>query len=529
MTTLHSLRRSKHISLGELARCTGVPLRSLAEYEYEGRRLPEAEQRAVAAFFGLAPEQMTAGLGPPTLSRMLTRAGREPSTRRDLPTVTPESSRTNGHPAPSSVTSGDEAPVGYRTLLANRNFRRLWLGQAISTWGSYFTRIAIPIYVWSLTGSYAQLGLAAFASLLASLSFGLVAGALADRWDRRRVLIGCDLAGATLLTLAAALAVLPLSIPIKLGTLYVITFLAGMLRELFTAARVAIFPEVLTKSELLAANSLDQGTATLSEFLSYPLAGLTLFYLGPVVAFGVDAASFLVSALLLLAVRAHPAPMESASRPILAEIATGLRTVQRLPTVRKIILLSLVVPALFSLFNTLQLPYAVDVLGSTEEAGFPALEAATALGLVLGALVLGRHGQHVPRSALLGWGIAGLGVIVTLLGLLPSAAAALGVAPAAGLQRPITVPLLLALPLLLLVGGTNSLVFAGIRTLLQEQTPREVLGRVASVMSMAAGSGFAIGALLAGVAQGRIPLVITLIGAALIAIGLFARWWLRRP
>ncbi len=98
-----------------------------------------------------------------------------------------------------------------------------------------------------------------------------------------------------------------------------------------------------------------------------------------------------------------------------------------------------------------------------------------------------------------------------------------------GLQRPVTVPLLLALPLLLLVGGTNSLVFTGIRTLLQEQTPREVLGRVASVMSMAAGSGFAIGALLAGVAQGRVPFVITLIGAALIAIGLFTRWWLRRP
>lgn len=443
--------------------------------------------------------------------------------------------------------SGKPRVVTYRMLLANRNFRRLWLGEAISTFGSYFTRVAIPIFIFSLTGSTFQLGLAFFSSLIASLLFGLFAGALVDRWDRRRTMIWADLANGLLLVPLMALVALPGTIPqaVVIAGIYVVNFGAALLRELFTPARIAILSDILAEDELLAANSLDRATTTLAELVSYPFAGAVLVFLGPALAFGVDAATFFISALLIWGVHAVQSIAPAEDSNIWQEIREGVATTLRLPLVREIVLLSLIVPLLTSLTNVLQLPLAVDVLGSEEAVGFPALEAAMALGVVLGMLALGRWGQRIPRSSLLAYGIGSMGAVVLLIGQLPSFDLAFGLstkllgaietlARTVGMQLTgtwygaWTPRLLLALPLMLCVGATNSLILASIRTVLQERTPRAVLGRVASVMSVAAGLGFAVGALLAGFGQGRVSLVFTLIGIGLCTIGLACRWWLPR-
>ena len=430
-----------------------------------------------------------------------------------------------GASAPNSSTS---ELVTYRELLSNRNFRLLWLGEALSTLGSYFTRIAIPIYVFQVTRSYTQLGFAAFASLLASLVFGLIAGGLADRWNRRRILIGADWTSAGLMILLTALVTLPLAAPWKLMALYLMSFALGILREMFGAARLAIFPDVLNDSELLAANSLDQGTTTLAELLSYPLAAAMLFRWGPAVAFGADALTFVVSALLLAGVRIPPSTTQPPpAQPLWREIMAGFQLIRRLPLVARIALLSLIVPVAISLLNTLALPYAVDVLGSTEEVGFPALEGAMALGFTLGVLALGRWGQRASRAVLLGYGLAGYGFTYVLLGLFPIVAGASAGVPASARPTHWTPLLLGALPLMMVAGGLNSLVPVGIRTVMQEQTPREALGRVAGVVQVASGIGFSAGALLTSISQGRVTYVVALVGATLVALGIFVRRWLR--
>ncbi len=419
------------------------------------------------------------------------------------------------------------SPITYRSLLRNRNFVFLWLGQAISTFGSYFTRIAIPVYVFNLTHSYAQLGLAAFSSLLASLLFGLAAGALADRWDRRYAMIAADLGRAGMLIALVALTLLPELATTKLAGLYLLSFTLSVLRELFEAARVATFPAILSSTQLLTANSLDQATTNLGELLSYPLAGLVLLTWGPAVAFGVDGASYCLSALLLAAVQLPRLQRESAATEHLwSEVKAGLRAIGGLPLVRRIVVLSLLVPLVISLLNTLQLPYAVDVLGSTKEVGFPALEGALALGFTAGMLLIGRSAQRASRAQLLAYGIASLGLCFAVLGWLPSHTSALQLHAGTEMHKPWTGLLLLALPFMVLAGAANSLIRVSIRTVLQEETPPALLGRVASVVGVAASAGFAVGALLTGLGQGRVPLVFTLIGIILFAFGLFVSWWL---
>ncbi len=428
---------------------------------------------------------------------------------------------TTGGESFGSTTSGDNEPprnVTYRSLLRNNNFRLLWLGEAISTFGSMFTRLAIPVYVYSLTNSYRQLGLAIFWGLAASLVFGLVSGVFVDRWNRRTTMTGASvLNGVVLLALVGVIVWNP-ALPIQLVAIYALNFVTTLLRDLFAAARVAIFPDVLNENEYLVANALDQSTIQFAELLSYPLSILVL-WLGPTLAFGLDAATFFVSALLLWRVRVKPAPVEaSGERALFRDIAAGLRATWRLPLVRSIVLLSFIVPLIFSLMFTLQIPYAVDIAGSTEEVGFPLLEGAMALGFVIGAVLLGRSSKRWGRSTLLVGGIVGMGGGVLLQGVLPYL---VGQRQNTFVLHPsLTLPLLLALPVLLLIGITNSLVATSIRTVVQERTPRTVLGRVFSVIQTASAAGFAVGALLTDAAEGRVPSTLIVMGTALIFIGL---------
>lgn len=421
------------------------------------------------------------------------------------------------------------ARVSYATLLRNPNFRMLWAGQAISTFGSYFTRVALPIYVFSLTNSYTHLGFAAFSSLVASLMFGLIAGALVDRWDRRRTMIGVELASSAVLVVLFVIVLLPTSSLIKISGIYAVNFLAALLRELFNPARVAILADVVTEEELLAANALDQATTTFGELLSYPLAAAALFLLGPVIAFGIDAATFFLSAILIWRVSIKSRAVRAVERhagnrfSIWPDITEGIATTIQLPLVRYIVILSLIVPMLLSLMNTLQLPYVVDVLASTQEVGYPLLEGVMAFGFMLGVLALGRWGQSLSRTMLLSYGICTLGLAILAQGALPGIS---GYLPATTAMRTTWTPLFfVAIPCVFAIGATNSLIFTSIRTVLQEETPREALGRVASVVSVASSIGFAIGALFTGLGEGRAAVVLVLIGAALIVIGLTCRWW----
>lgn len=431
------------------------------------------------------------------------------------------------HAAPAGSAPAEAAPptahVTYRDLLRNANFRRLWAGQAISTFGSFFTRVAIPVYVFGLTGSYAQLGFAAFSSLVATLLWGLFAGALVDRWDRRRTMIGADIANGVLLLLLLTAITLPLPLATKLGSLYLMNFCAALIRGLFDPARLAIFADVVAEEHLLAANSLDQATTTTGELLSYPLAGLALFALGPAPALGLDALSFFVSALLICRVHVQHASPPEAGSSLWQEIGEGLRFAKNISIVRKITILSLIVPLCMSLLTTLQLPFAVEALGSTKEVGFPALEGAMALGFVLGVLGLGRWGQHVSRVRLLAYGITGFGAAITFQGAVPFVE---GLSAMQTVTGPWTLLLLCALPFALLSGAANSLVVTCIRTVLQEQTTREIRGRVGSVISVAAGAGFAMGALLTGLGQGRAAAMLVLLGTMITALGLVTYKWL---
>ena len=403
-------------------------------------------------------------------------------------------------------------------VLASRNFRLLWLGQAVSTFGDKFTEIAIPIFVFNLTGSALQLGLAFLIQTLAALLFGLLAGTLADRWDRRRTMIASDLLRALIVLSILSLSWLPWSINGRLGALYVLAFLAAAVRQFFLPAKIATIPATVAESQLMAANSLDQSTMTLVGFLGFGVAGALIELTGARVAFGIDAGTFVLSAVFIALMRLpRPEFAARARQSVGADMMAGLRHVASVPILVGTVVLSILAPLALGATQPLLLIFSREVLRGGDF-GFGLLEGTFAIGVAFGAFVLGKIATNVPRGRLLALGVTGMG-----LGQL------LGVAiPLALLTRVESgvVLMIASLPFFFLGAASNAAVFIGIRTIVQEASPREMIGRVFGVITVVSSTAIAAGASLAGLADViGVGFIMLFWGGFLLVVGLLALAW----
>src|SRR5919199_1425970 len=176
------------------------------------------------------------------------------------------------------------------SLLKNARFLRLWIGQGTSFLGDAVSMVALVVLVVQVTGSASAVGGALIARLLPTVASPL-AGVLADRLDRRLVLVASDLVRAAL--------VLGLVFARDLGTIYVLIFLMGLARTLFHPTIRAAFPSVVGGGDLTRANALISGTFSVAETAGPALGGLLVATVGVDAAFVLDAATYLVSAALL--------------------------------------------------------------------------------------------------------------------------------------------------------------------------------------------------------------------------------------
>lgn len=218
-----------------------------------------------------------------------------------------------------SAAAASDAPPPLRR---NRDFVLLWSGQLVSTVGSGITTLAFPLLVLAVTGSPARAGVAGFAASLANLVLYLPAGALVDRWDRKRVMLVAD--GVR----AVALATIPLALALDaltFGHVVAVALLDGALGVFFRIAENVALPHVVPKEQLSAAIAQNQARDQGAGVVSQPLAGL-LFSLGRPVPFLFDAVSYAVSFLSLLFVRpAFQRAREPEQRSLRTEIAEGVR------------------------------------------------------------------------------------------------------------------------------------------------------------------------------------------------------------
>ncbi|HLW47431.1 MAG TPA: MFS transporter [bacterium] len=287
-------------------------------------------------------------------------------------------------------------------LLRRPAFALLWGGELVSFLGDEVFFVAITLWVYTLTGSAAALGACLAAGIGGQAAFGFLAGVVADRVDRRAVVIAADVARA--LVTAALPFVLPFSLPAAFSLLAVLNIGSVF----FRSAVNALLPSIATHEELPTANALFQTTERIAEVAGGVLGAAAVVVLGYSVAMFAEAVSFLVSAacVLLMPVAWNAGLGAPRRASVRTDLASGLRYLWRTPFQRYFALL--IIPGYLTLaFDTLKAPMVVQT----------AHLSAVAYGVVNSALGAGRLVTAVTLAGLTShWATPNLAVAAYLLG-----------------------------------------------------------------------------------------------------------------
>ncbi|USQ87999.1 MFS transporter [Streptomyces phaeoluteigriseus] len=280
-------------------------------------------------------------------------------------------------------------------LHRNRDFLLLWGGSAVSQLGSTATTIAYPLLVLAITGSPFAAGLAGFVTLLPALLLPLPAGALVDRWPRRRLMIWCDALralGAATIAVASALDVLGLPLVLAVG------FAEGALTVFHGLAAHAAVPNVVPPSQLSLALSRNEARGRAAVMLGTPLGGV-LFGLGRAVPFLADALTYLVSLTGLLFIRKEFEAKRSARTGSMREqVHEGLRWLWRQPFLRTTTLLVAGSNLMFRALFLVAIVLATDIGASSTGVGL--MVGFAGAGGVLGSLAAPWFARRVGLGTL---------------------------------------------------------------------------------------------------------------------------------
>lgn len=358
----------------------------------------------------------------------------------------------------------------YRSLLRNRSFMALWLGQAVSFLGDYFYFLAIPIMVNKLTGSTLMVGISTISTALPVLLLGPLAGVFVDRWNRKTTMIVSDVLRGLLVLLC-----LLVHSPEQVWVYYLAGFLMSCVSRFFFPAQSAALPLVVTNSrDLLPANGLMQAVMTVGMLAGPALAGFTIGLWGAWVAFVFDSLSFFVSAVFILAAAIpHTQKLRGAEMgqagPVLKELKDGLGFLFSnrvlMPMMAGMMTANLCTGAI----QVIWVPYLQRTFGVGPE-GLGIVDSAQGAGMLVGGLLLGAWAVRLKKIPL-------AAACLTLIGLF---FIGMGLAPVFGVI------------VVMSVGIGLATVPAGsiVMTILQMVVPDEKRGRVSSAINaMATAAG----------------------------------------
>ena len=272
--------------------------------------------------------------------------------------------------------------------LWNRNFSLLWQGQIVSSIGKQTFAVAAMLWLKQITESGTLMGLVMTAAIAPMVILGPIAGVLVDRWDSRRLIAWTDLAGGFLVLGAAAFFFFPASLPARIGILFGVTILTGLLDSISQPAIGASIPSLVPQKRLEAANGLNMGGVQVAMFVAQGLAGLLFVLVGMPLLVLVNAVTYLVSGtseLFLRIPRAERTP-DGHLHPLqrfVGDLVEGLRFVFTHGGMRTSLLLAMAMNFLIAPVIVLMPFFVEDYLGLGPQ-WYGYLMAAFGLGSLLG-------------------------------------------------------------------------------------------------------------------------------------------------
>jgi MFS family permease len=367
--------------------------------------------------------------------------------------------------------------VDLTPLRASRDLRLLIAGNVVSGLGTQAALVALPYQLYTQTGSPFLTGLLGAAELVPLVAMALVGGALADRLDRRRVLLLDQVA---LVACAGALAALAFAGDPPVPVLYLLGGLLAGFGAVQNVTRSAIIPNLVAPERLRSALALSFGLFALTLVVGPALAGVLIGILGVGAAYTVDAVSCLAMVAAVLAMAPQPPHHDDSALPVTRSIAEGLRFVRGNQALMGSFVIDLVAMT-FGMPRALFPVLSVSVYGAGAE-GTGLLFAAVAAGATVAALTTGWL-EHARRLGLVTiWAVVVWGAAIAAAGLAGSLA--------------------LAAALLALAGAADSVSAVCRSTINQTVTPDAMRGRMSSVFSLVVTSGPRLGDVESGAVAG---------------------------
>lgn len=393
------------------------------------------------------------------------------------------------------MTTTSTSTENIQTLPKRAPIYALLTANAISLTGNMMTAVAIPWFVLQTTGSAAQTGLSAFASTLPIFFSGLIGGVLVDRVGAKRMSIIADLLSMVTVALVPLLySAGALTYPLLLALIMIGTILDTP----GNTARQTMMPELAQQAgmKLERANATYGSIWRLSILLGPPLAGVLITIFGTANVLWIDAATFIVSAALIVFFVPRPPdkPIKSEKNHPITEMLEGLRFFGREQLLLALLILFAIVNLLANAVVLVVLPvYANSIYGTAESYGL--MLGVFGGGTLTGTILYGARGQNWSRRGIVLLAIIGFGLPLWILALLP----------------PFIIALLMSFIMGLVIGPVGPMIM----TLYHERVPPELRGRVFGTRAALDTLSIPFAALFTGVIVQGIGLQITLVGFAI--------------
>ncbi len=395
----------------------------------------------------------------------------------------------------------NQAALRIAVALTHRNFRLLWLGALTSSIGTWMQKIAQAWLIVTMTGSASAfyVGLDAFVGEVPILLFTLIGGVVADRRDRRHMMLTSQV---TQMAVAFILAALVYTETIQIWMILTLSFISGCAQAVGGPAYQSLIPTLVGKDHLPNAIALNSIQFNLARVIGPIVAGTALAAYGMVACFGLNGVSFLFVIAAILALRnVHVPP--TATTNMMAQMKDGLRYVRDSRNLKIVTALGFT-GAFLGLPLLTFLPVITKNVFNQDVGFYSWLMTCSGAGAVTGALIvawLGKH-RHISRVLLVSLGSFGFAMAAFSLSRTP----------------------LLSAAILFIAGALLVMCFSLTTSLAQLLAPAEMRGRVVSIYMVAFRGGSPLGGLASGwlVTQvGSAPTVIMVNGLVLASVAIF--------
>lgn len=396
---------------------------------------------------------------------------------------------------PQGINSSNAWLPATLRALRHRNFQLFFSGQLISLVGTWMQTIAESWLVYRLTGSSLKLGAVGFCSQIPVFLVAPLGGIIADRYNRKHVVIGTQVCS---MVLAGIYAALTLSGRIKIWEIFVLAGLLGVVNAFDIPGRQAFLMDMVGREDLMNAIALNSSMFNGARIIGPAIAGILVARIGEGWCFFANSVSYIavIAGLLMMRIT-RPAPRARAASP-LAHIMEGFRFVRKTAPIRVILLLLGLVSFVAMPYVVLMPIFADRVLHSGAR-GLGILMGATGVGALLGALTLASRSGVRGLGRWVAFSCGGFGAFLIFF----------------SFSRTFWLSTALLVP----VGFCMMFQMSSSNTLIQAMSPDELRGRVMAVYSMMFMGMAPFGTLLAGALADRLGAPVTVAMGAVAAVG----------